>query len=238
MATLELNFLGRTDIRLDGQPVTGFESDKARLLLAYLAIESGQPHRRESLAGLFWPESPEKRARQSLSQVLYNLRRLLCQEGDGDCLEVSAKDVCFHQRDGVRVDVSSFLTLIKEIDGHMHPAAWACRSCQENLTKAAGLARGELLAGFSLPEAESFEAWLFDQREYLNGKVLKVLDELVRSHLKRGNLSEALGYAERLVALDRLNEANQRQWLTILALMGSRTKALEQYMAFQTLAGR
>jgi len=43
MARLELSFLGPFQVRLGSQPVTGFEADKVRLLLAYLAVESSRP---------------------------------------------------------------------------------------------------------------------------------------------------------------------------------------------------
>ena len=56
-----------------GQPVSGFEYDKVRALLAYLAVESDRPHRRETLAGLLWHEKSERDARHDLSQALYDL---------------------------------------------------------------------------------------------------------------------------------------------------------------------
>ncbi|MGD8794850.1 MAG: hypothetical protein PVF47_20035, partial [Anaerolineae bacterium] len=52
----------------------GFESDKVRALLAYLAVEANRPHRREKLAGLLWPDWTERAARTNLRRVLSNLR--------------------------------------------------------------------------------------------------------------------------------------------------------------------
>ena len=49
-------------------------SDKARGLLAYLAVEAGQAHRREKLAGLLWPDYTESSARASLRRALADLR--------------------------------------------------------------------------------------------------------------------------------------------------------------------
>ena len=46
------------EVTMDDQPVTTFGYDKVRALLAYLAVASQRPHRRESLAGLLWPEQP------------------------------------------------------------------------------------------------------------------------------------------------------------------------------------
>src|SRR5260221_6863693 len=77
MAHLSLALLGSLQIRLDGAPVTGFESDKVRALLAYLALEAERPHRRAALAGLLWPERPERAAHLSLNQALANLRHAI-----------------------------------------------------------------------------------------------------------------------------------------------------------------
>ena len=46
---MRLIFLGGFSVALDDQPVTGFESDKVRALLAYIAMEGERPLRRETL---------------------------------------------------------------------------------------------------------------------------------------------------------------------------------------------
>ena len=58
MTLLSVRTLGPFQVLLDGEPVTGFDSDKVRALLAYLALEADRPHRREKLAGLLWPDYP------------------------------------------------------------------------------------------------------------------------------------------------------------------------------------
>ena len=62
MTRLALSLLGTCQVTLEGEPITAFESDKVRALLFFLAIESDRPHRRETLAALFWPERPERNA--------------------------------------------------------------------------------------------------------------------------------------------------------------------------------
>ncbi len=74
---LSLSLLGPLDIRLNGEPVGGFEYNKVRALLAYLAVEAGQPRTRGHLCALLWPEAPERAARQNLSQALTRLRQAL-----------------------------------------------------------------------------------------------------------------------------------------------------------------
>ncbi len=233
MAILELKFLSGFEARLDGQVITGFESDKVRLFLAYLVIESGRAHRRETLAGLFWPESNERRARQSLNQALYNLRQLIGQTSFQHCLEITPQDVRFLPDDNTRVDVLLFLGLTKDVSAHNHRFAWACRQCIQRLEQAAELFPGEFLAGFSLADASEFEDWLRARRVHLNGLVINGLGNLVHSSFKRGDLDQALEYVERLAILDRFDEANLRQWLTILARKGRRAEALQVFRDYE-----
>lgn len=54
MALLQLFLLGTFEAKLNEVPLTRFEYDKVRALLAYLPVKSDFPHRWECLAGLFW----------------------------------------------------------------------------------------------------------------------------------------------------------------------------------------
>src|SRR5689334_18191381 len=52
MTRLTLSLLGRFAVAVDDAPVAGFDTDKTRALLAYLAVEAAHPHSREALAAL------------------------------------------------------------------------------------------------------------------------------------------------------------------------------------------
>jgi DNA-binding SARP family transcriptional activator len=58
--------LGAFEVSLNSLTVTAFPTDKIRALMAYLALETAQPHRREVLAGLLWPEMPQPMALTNL----------------------------------------------------------------------------------------------------------------------------------------------------------------------------
>ena len=58
MPHLSVRLLGGLQVLVDDIPVTAFESDKVRALLAYLAVEA-RPHPRLALADLLWPAMPE-----------------------------------------------------------------------------------------------------------------------------------------------------------------------------------
>src|SRR5262245_23863494 len=77
MAQLALSLLGPLQVTLAGVPVAGFESQKVRALLVYLALNAERPHARDALAGLLWPDQPDQDARNNLRQALANLRQAL-----------------------------------------------------------------------------------------------------------------------------------------------------------------
>jgi hypothetical protein len=62
MTKLVVRLLGGYAVELDGEAVYGFETDRACALLAYMMVEAGRPHRRETPAGLLWPDRPDATA--------------------------------------------------------------------------------------------------------------------------------------------------------------------------------
>ena len=61
MTELQIVCLGEFQVTLAGTALTVFQTDKARALLAYLAIE-GQAHQRSELAQWLWPGYSDERA--------------------------------------------------------------------------------------------------------------------------------------------------------------------------------
>ena len=69
LARLRVRLFGTFQVIVDEAAVSGFASDKVRALLAYLAVEAGQPQRREKLAGLLWPDYPEPSANATCAAI-------------------------------------------------------------------------------------------------------------------------------------------------------------------------
>jgi len=76
MAALQIVCFGDFQVTLAGTPVTAFQTEKVRALLAYLAVE-GRVHRRSELAQFLWSGYSKESARNSLRQALHQLRQLL-----------------------------------------------------------------------------------------------------------------------------------------------------------------
>ena len=211
-----------------GEPVTGFEADKARALLAYLAFESDRAHPRETLAGIFWPERPEKRARASLNQALYNLRRVL---GDAKAVppffDVTRQAIRFNPASDHWLDTAAFLALMEADE----EGSSADDLAIERLGRAVSLYRGDFLQGLSLGDSPAFEEWCLLRRERLRLLLLDALQQLTAAHERLGDPDRALHWAQRWIEVDPSQEEAHLQRMRLLALSGRRSAALAQYEA-------
>src|SRR5262245_51572448 len=158
MARLSLSLLGAVQVSLDRAAVTAFDSDKVRALLVYLAIEAQQPHRRESLVGLLWPESTEGAARRSLNQALYNLRQAIGDQAAAPpYFHIRPDALQFNTASDHGLDVATFSALLDACDTHQHQRIETCLACALRLQQAAGLYRGSFLEHFFVADSAAFE---------------------------------------------------------------------------------
>ena len=193
MAHLSARLLGTPEVCLDERPIAGFEYDKVRALFAYLIVEADRPHRRESLAGLLWPERPERAARQSLSQALLVLRRAIAdREAAPPFLRIEVHTLQWNVAADSWLDVDEFTTLVDAAQQHPHLELTMCDACIAQLGQSATLYRGHFLSGFSLADCPEFEIWLTLQRERLQRSALVTLDRLAQASLQCGNYEAAL----------------------------------------------
>jgi DNA-binding SARP family transcriptional activator len=227
MPRLAVHLLGPLQVTLDGKPVTGFESDKARALLAYLIVEAERPHRRERLAGLLWPERCERAARANLRRVLANLRQIL---GDRESvphfLSITPQTLQLGPSSELWSDVAAFSTLQPVRLPASSPFA---QGTTDQMERAVALYRGHFLEEFSLSGSTAFEEWTLVNRERYRRLASQALRRLVEHYGRNGEHERALGYAWRQVELDPWQEQAHMQVMRLLALDGQRVAALAQY---------
>jgi serine/threonine-protein kinase len=212
---IELRLFGPVELRnRDGALVTELLRRPNRLaLLAYLA--AGRPHglhRRDTLLGLFWPESPAKRARAALNQALFVVRNAL----GSDVIETRGDGEVGIPEGRVWSDVAAF----EEATG------------DERFEDAIGLYRGEFLEGFYLRSAPEFEKWVDGERDRTRRAAVDVCLSLTRRCRERGDMAGATRWAERGTALAPYEEASARALLEVLADQGKRARAIRAFEAF------
>jgi len=230
MGFLNITTLGTFQIRLDGQNLTAFRTDKVRALLVYLAVEAARPHRRDALAGMFWAERPDPAARNNLRQALYNLRQVLHEKDSGSPhLCVTPSDIQFDPGGDYWLDTKEFSAHLAAPRAH-HPGGLSlCASCLEESRAALALYTGDFLAGFSLPGCPQFETWLLIQQELYHRQALEALGRLGSYYESCKDYHQAGIYAQKEIELEPWRESAHRRCMRALALNGERSQALRQY---------
>lgn len=241
MTHLSIRALGTLEIALDGEPVSGIESDKVRAMLVFLAVAAAQPHRREKLAALLWPERPDRSARGNLRCALANLRKSLGdRDADRPFLRVTRQTIQFDRDSDAWVDVlvltdrlSSTLQSLSHAGG-----APADQQTIHRLEDAVELYRGEFLQGFSLDDSAAFDEWALFQQEQLHRQVTEALGCLSAWYESRCEWEPALRHAWRQLELDPWRESGHRQVMRLLTCCGQRGAALTQYRACRQVLSR
>lgn len=224
MAQLGIRFLGGYQVTRGSAPIDGFVSDKVRALLAYLVVESGHPHKREILAGLLWPDTPDTAALASLRNALANLRRVIGdREANPPYLLITSDTLQFNRSSDYYLDAEDVLRMDPGLCPP--PSSGDLAGIMQKITTV-GAYKGPFLAGLSVPDNVAFEEWVTLWREKLARIVLEELGWLADHFENSGEYAQALEYARRQVALEPWLEEAHRKVMRILALAGQRSAAL------------
>ena len=222
VSELDISVLGSPRIEVDGAPLQ-VDTRKATALLAYLAT-TGRPQSRDRLVGLLWPDYDEEKARGALRRTLSTLKKAL----GGRWVTADRSTVTLDLADA-GFDLGTLRGALELVASHGHDPETDCAECLMALTRAAEVAGGEFLQGFSLRDAEPFDEWRSLEAYSVTRELTRVLDMLVHSHTSAGNLGAAVDAARRKLDLDPLDEPTHRQLMQLNAWRGMRGAALEQY---------
>lgn len=149
---------------------------KPLALLAYCATDHRRTISRDECASLLWSDMPAERARHSVRQVIWRLRKLL-----GDDFS-TRDDFITGVGPGVRTDRDEFLA-----------AAHA-----GNTAAALEFYRGPYLEGLLLPGGDEYDDWLQFERHRLEETLVQVVERAADQALGEERRSEARELAERL----------------------------------------
>lgn len=188
-------------LQVFGVPSAALRGDEVRLplqravaLLAYLALNP-QPVPRAHLAALLWPDADETQARTRLRRLIYKIEEAVGAKllsADGDYLTLAQ---------AVEVDALHFTRFAREAvagkglegDALLEARQWVAR------------ARRPLLQGVAFGSGP-FDDWLAAVSIELGRLLARLLEAVVEALSARGELAQALEYAETLVGLDEYRE--------------------------------
>ncbi|MFW6069572.1 MAG: ATP-binding protein [bacterium] len=229
-SSLTLRLLGPPLVEHDGQPLSDLPSRAAEALLIYLAC-TGRAHARDVVAEMLWDEREQSQALANLRSILSSLRRAKLGAGGTlkPFLHITRQTVSLAEGSRVWLDVADFEERMGRLSGPVNGSDPLSPENAAALEEALSLYRGDFLEGFYLRSGRGFEEWALLQRERLRRLAHSGLFRLATYYLAVGQYAKGLGHAERLVAIDPLDERARRLAMLLLARNGQRNAALQQY---------
>jgi predicted ATPase/DNA-binding SARP family transcriptional activator len=214
---LRIQLLGSFIVYVNGNAVENsqWRLQKAKAVVAMLALARGQRGRRDQVLDRLWPDMEPVAAARNLHQTLYVARRTLAGAGAGSdgLLAVRGEMVVLDDTGPVDVDVLQF---------ERSAVAALGEGVEASLRDAADLYSGDLLP--ELPDAD----WLTTRRDELREIRCEVLVKLASTVAQRAP-EEALVILTHALESDPIHEGAVRAQMLVLAGMGRRSEALARY---------
>ena len=205
---LQIRLLGQFDVRLDGKRIL-IPSRAGQSLLAYLALTAGTPHRREKLAGIFWPETSDENARRNLRQELWRIRKAISTQksSGGDYLLAEELTITFNRETEYWLDARQMDK--SELD-------------LQSLTANLSLYQGELLPGF-------YEEWVVLERERIQSVFDTKMEQIVEQLVAAERWMAVQEQAERWLSLGNTLEPAYRALMLAYGARGDIAKVSSVY---------
>jgi len=202
---LEVRLIRTFSIKCDNKPIT-LSSRAAQSLFAYLILTAGNFHRREKLAGMFWPDAKEEKARAYLRHELWRIRKAL-----------PPSDFLISDGIGIGFDASQEFRLDAEVVEKIGEIASA-----DELINSLSAYQGELLPGF-------YDEWVILEREHMQAvfeqKMARLLDLLERE--KRW--LDMVEWAERWISMGQGPETAYRALMIAYSALEDYAKVASSY---------
>lgn len=211
---LRLTTLGALDLRDRlGHPIRDVLAQPKRLaLLIYLVLEGrGGPVSRDRLLALFWPESDDAKARNTLSQALHHLRQAI----GPDLIESQGANTLLIHGDALWCDAVVFADALERGETEL----------------ALDLYRGEFCPTLFASGAPEAEQWLGTQRQALRRRALAAARQAAEQKAATGDAGAARA-ARRALAMQPDDEADVRSMMALLDRQGDAAGALNAYLEF------
>jgi len=202
---IKLNLFGVPKIILSGEPIE-FPFRKAEAIFYYLAIQKRVT--RDELVNLFWSELKEETAKKNLRNALYQIKKTL---GDEVLYTPKRSIVELSGELEVELDVTDLLE-----DKHLE------------------VYTGPFLQGYSVKNAENFDDWVMNYREFCRERFTELAYDQV-DEISHNNVNELIHTMQIVIKVDPYDERAYRLIMQAYADSGHTNKAFKIFQSLKTL---
>ncbi len=220
---LQISLLGKTRISCGGELLDKQLSTKAQALVYLLIAHNGRFLSREKIMAYLWPDSTPEAARYNLRYNLWQLKKLLPQDGAARSLVLSEKDGCSIDP---RYSFQCDLLTIQSCSLHSRDL--------EELSRIKSLFCGDFMDGWYLKNCNEFNDMILFERMNCERIQVELLKSLARRYEESRFPEEALATWKEMAQVDMDNEEIAYNIVRLHLEMGNRVAAINHYKKFET----
>ena len=224
MSKLTVNLMGSVEFEYDDKRLEHKLSNKAIALISILMLYMGKQISREKLISYLWADSDEEAARYNLRYNLWNIKKVIPTDADGQELIISQRECCLINP---KYDLDSdILELMKaEKKGH--------DSSLEELTSYKKLFRGDFLEGIYIKNCDEFNEKIIFERMVYQNKYVNLLSEIAGKYETYHDCENGIHILNELVGIEPYNEKFAYQLMHAYADCGQAGEAIGYYKKFE-----
>ncbi len=213
---LSIYALGRSQVKLDGKPVTALSwinQKRARELFFLLVAHPNKNLTKEEIGVTLWPESSSEQLRLQFRNTIYYIRYALGQ----DVIISNERRYAFNSDMDYSYDVQDFERKVGQAGSAEHPTQKI-----ERLQEAMQLYQGEFF-----PEGEGI--WVMTERQRLAQIYEHSLLSLAQLLLEKGEPKTAIIHCQTILDENHCMESAHRLAMQAFAALGNRSGIANQY---------
>jgi len=225
---LTVNMLGKSAIFYDDECISDKLSSKLVALICLLVLNRNRNMSKEKIIAYLWPDSDEEAAKSNLRFNLWNIKKTIPQNEEGEDFILSGKDFCrINEKYEFQCDKT-------QLD--------SCKVSQidriEDLLRLKDLFQGDFLEGLYLRNCNEFNEMILFERVVCQNKQVEILEKLIGLYEEQERYEEELEILNEVAAIEPYNEQFAYQAIQTYGRLGNRTAAINYYKNFEIVLRR
>lgn len=200
--------LGQFRIEQQSQSIQ-LPTRKIESLLAHFILHPGK-HAREKIAALFWGDSSDTKARNSLRNALAVINKNL------------GPDLFLADRQIVQIN-PEYLLWVDAHEFENQATEFLADPTPEIINVNLDLYQADLLIDF-------YDDWIFPLREHFHSLFIDTLLQMTQQMRSQSEYDRAIDFSRKILAFDKANERAYQHLMFCYMAQGDRNAALKQYM--------
>lgn len=220
MAKLVVNLMGGTEILYGDRRLNKILSNKAIGLISLLLMNWGKKTRREKIVAYMWADSDEESARYNLRYNLWNIKKVIPTDQNGQKFILADRDSC---QINPKFDFES--DILKIAKANLGIKA----STEVELSEYLKLYRGDFLEDFYLKNCDDFNERVMTERIEYQNKHVDLLKLMAEMYGEQKNYKDCIFILNELNRIEPYDEDIALKLMKVFVDWGKRGEAISIY---------